>query len=187
MERRDVTRTRNSIKNAYLILSLKMPLNKITVTSIIEEVQISRATFYAYFQDIIQLREKVEQDYIDNKLDFLKDMDFKKLSENPYPVLIEGFKMFRNNAKYIRGLTDSGKDDSFFNRYKVIMKEKLSQYTYLPQNDMQEGIIISCITSIYVDFCREITCDILEKINLEEYTKIISNYISSGIEGVRKK
>ena len=84
MERRDVIRTRNSIKEAYLSLSLRMPFNKITVTAIIDELQISRATFYAHFQDIIELRE---------------------------------------NAEYIRGFTDNGKDDGFFQRYKYVMKD----------------------------------------------------------------
>ena len=114
MERRDLIRTHNFIQEAYLTLSLKMPLNKITVTSVINEVQISRSTFYAHFQNIIELREKVEQDFIDNKLNLLETMDLEKLGENPYPMRIKGFEMCRRNAKYIRGLTDDGKDDPFF-------------------------------------------------------------------------
>lgn len=187
MERRDVIRTRKSIKETYLLLSLKMPLNKITVSAIIDELQISRSTFYAYFQDIIELREKVEQDYIDNKLNLLEDMDFAKLSEDPYPVLIKGFQMFSDNAIYIRGLTNNGKDDSFFQKYKVVMNEKISQYIQLSQNDIQDSIVISCIASIYVDFCREIIYDDNKLIDLEKYAKIVSIYISSGIKGVHKK
>lgn len=187
MERRDVIRTSNSIKEAYLTLSLRMPLNKITVTAIIDELQMSRATFYAHYQDIIELRERVEQDYIDNKLNVLADMDFAKLSENPYSLLIKGFQMFRENAEYIRGLTDNGKDDGFFRRYKYVMKNKISQYTELPPKDIQDSIVISCIASIYVDFCREIVCDSENTINLEEYAMVISKYISFGIKGVHDR
>ena len=183
MERRDVTRTRNSIKEAYLTLSLRMPLKKITVTSIIDELQISRATFYAHFQDIIELRKKVKQDYIENKLNVLQDMNLVKLSENPYPMLIKGFQMFRDNAEYIRGLTDDGEDDGFFHRYKYVMKEKISQYAGLLPKDIQDHIVISCIASIYVDFCRDIVCDIEEKINLEEYAEVISRYLAAGRKG----
>ena len=186
MERREVIRTRNVIKEAYLTLSLKMPLKKITVTRIIDALQISRSTFYAHFQDIIELREKVEQDYIDNKLNALEHMDLAKLGENPYPMLIKAFQMFRENAKYIRGLTDSGQDDAFFHRYKYVMKNKIAQYIDLPPKDVQDGIVISCITSIYVDFCKEIVCDTEEQINLEAYARIISTYIASGIKGVSK-
>lgn len=184
MERRDVIRTRNAIKEAYLTLSLKMPLNKITVTGIIDELQISQATFYAHFQDVIELREKVEQDYIDKKLNRLEDMDLGKLSENPYPMLIKGFQMFRDNAEYIRGLTDNGKDDSFFHRYKFAMKEKISQYIDLSPDDIKNSIVISCIASIYVDFCREIVCDQAGKFDLEEYARIIGGYMAAGIQGV---
>ena len=55
---------------------------------------------------------------------------------------------------------------------------------YLKPKDIQDSIVISCVASIYVDFCREIVSDSENSINLEEYARVISKYISFGIKGV---
>ncbi len=64
------------------------------------------------------------------------------------------------------------------------MKEKISQYVGLMPNDVKDEIVISCIASIYVDFAKEIVCDEKERIDLKDYARIISTYMSSGAKGV---
>lgn len=51
-ERRDVIRSKNAIKSAYLKLSLAKPTQKITIQEVIDVANVSRGTFYAHFSDI---------------------------------------------------------------------------------------------------------------------------------------
>lgn len=57
-ERRDVIKSKEAIKSAFLRACWSKDIRKITVTEIINTANVSRGTFYAHFDDIYDLREK---------------------------------------------------------------------------------------------------------------------------------
>lgn len=61
--------TKKNIAQSFCILYSKMPLNKISVKSVIEYAGYNRSTFYEYFEDIYDLLSYVEDDVIS----YLKD------------------------------------------------------------------------------------------------------------------
>ena len=58
--------TKQAIKAAFLKLLNEMPLNKISVRSIVEECGINRNSFYYHYQDIPSLIEEIAKDEIDS-------------------------------------------------------------------------------------------------------------------------
>ncbi len=59
-----VERTKKNIKNAFLELRSKKPLEKITIKELSELAVINRATFYTHYQDIYDLSEHIEDEIV---------------------------------------------------------------------------------------------------------------------------
>ena len=57
-ERRDVVRMRDTIEKAFFKLNMENQ-NRITVKDVLEEANISRGTFYAYYKDIPDLEQNM--------------------------------------------------------------------------------------------------------------------------------
>ena len=57
-------RTRASIKEAFMTLRVKKPLEKITVKELAELAQINKATFYLHYRDIYDLSDQIENEIL---------------------------------------------------------------------------------------------------------------------------
>lgn len=56
--------TRMVIKNSFVELLKKKPINKITVKEICEMAEINRATFYKHYLDVYDLLDKIEEQFL---------------------------------------------------------------------------------------------------------------------------
>lgn len=56
------------IINAFLEMRASKPLEKIMITELCEKADINKSTFYAYYRDIYDLSEKLENDIIERIL-----------------------------------------------------------------------------------------------------------------------
>lgn len=63
-----VEKTENAIKNAFLELRSRKPLEKITVKELCVLARINKSTFYAHYQDIYALSETLEKEVVDSIL-----------------------------------------------------------------------------------------------------------------------
>lgn len=68
-------RTRASIREAFLTLRAKKPLEKITVKELAELAQINKATFYLHYRDIYDLSDQIENEVLKETLGSLKPGD----------------------------------------------------------------------------------------------------------------
>ncbi len=57
-------KTQRAIKNAFLELRAKMPLERITVKELSDLAEISKATFYLHYADVYQLSEQLQHEVI---------------------------------------------------------------------------------------------------------------------------
>ncbi len=70
-------KTEKAIKNAFLELRSKHPLEKITVKELCRLAQINKSTFYAHYEDIYDLSEKLQMETVQSVLDTIAaDPDF---------------------------------------------------------------------------------------------------------------
>lgn len=64
-ESRVVKRSKRAIINAYLDVAQEKRLDKITVANILERSELSRGTFYAHFRDVNDVRETIENRFLE--------------------------------------------------------------------------------------------------------------------------
>lgn len=74
MDLREI-KTRQSIRNAFLQLRARKPLERITVKELAELAQISKATFYLHYHDVYDLSEQMQNEVIRSLLDSLEKPD----------------------------------------------------------------------------------------------------------------
>ena len=71
-----IQKTEQAIRNAFIELRAKKPLEKITVKELCELALINKSTFYTHYEDIYALSEAIEQETVSSiigGIDHLKD------------------------------------------------------------------------------------------------------------------
>lgn len=68
-------KTKRSIKNAFIELRAKKPLERISVKELTELAEISKATFYLHYHDIYDLSDCLQKEVIKNILSSLGQPD----------------------------------------------------------------------------------------------------------------
>lgn len=61
-----ILKTEQAIRNAFIKLRAKKPLEKITVKELCSLALINKSTFYSHYEDIYALSEKIEQETVDS-------------------------------------------------------------------------------------------------------------------------
>ncbi len=84
-----IQRTKAAIKEAFLVLREKKPIEKITVTELTKLANINKATFYLHYSDIYSLSDEIENVIIDEILLELKVQD--KFFDDPQQYANEIF------------------------------------------------------------------------------------------------
>lgn len=64
-DNRRVKLTKQMIKDAYLELLEQYPSEKISVTDICKAADVNRSTFYMYYDDTVSLRQKIENEVLE--------------------------------------------------------------------------------------------------------------------------
>ena len=59
-------KTKRAIKDAFLQLRAKKPLERITIKELSDHAQISKATFYLHYKDIYDLSEQLQNEVVQN-------------------------------------------------------------------------------------------------------------------------
>ena len=59
-----IEKTKKSIRNAFIELRTKKPLEKITVKELCALACINKSTFYSHYEDIYALSEAMEQETV---------------------------------------------------------------------------------------------------------------------------
>lgn len=68
-----VKKTRNSLRDAFLKLVSKKPIDRITVTELTRLAKINKATFYLHYKDLSSLVEELEDELVEDMVsDFSK-------------------------------------------------------------------------------------------------------------------
>ena len=130
-----IRKTEQAIKNAFIELRSKKPLEKITVKELCELAMINKSTFYSHYEDIYALSETMEQETVASiigSIGHLKDYTPEKSDIYTRELCLA----FMSQLSLIRILF-SGREQSHLG-YR------------LDTNDMSKQILISyCIQGAY--------------------------------------
>jgi AcrR family transcriptional regulator len=73
--------TRMVIKNSFIQMLQKQPVNKITVKDVCELAEINRATFYKHYMDCFDLLKKIEDEMIAELQRFIQESQHKNSTD----------------------------------------------------------------------------------------------------------
>ena len=87
-----IQRTRKNIRDAFIELRSRKPIEKITVKELAEAAFINKATFYQHYEDLYDLSESMEDELIDNIIGSIPHPD--TLLDDPEQATLEIFSAF---------------------------------------------------------------------------------------------
>ncbi|MEA4895971.1 MAG: TetR/AcrR family transcriptional regulator [Oscillospiraceae bacterium] len=119
-------RTQKHLRQALCELMLQKPINKITIRELTERAEVSRCTFYLYYDSIFGMVKSIENDMLSDYSDGLRtilreNVDSKKLISE---LVTFTFRHKYDNLPYSRLLYSSAGDQEFIRQYpKMIIEE----------------------------------------------------------------
>ncbi len=183
-ERRDVARTRKAIEEAYHSLLFKKPYDKITVTDVINEANISRGTFYAYHRDISDLAGYMEDKVLSSLKEVVNEATIDRIMENPKVVVEFIVKDLVNHREELRLMLEKTGGAGLIDKIKRMLRTAVFNEEEL-KNDPALEIVNSGVIGLIVDSCidwilRDQPCD------SEILIGSISDFIAGGIATLRQ-
>lgn len=116
--------TKQNLTDAFWQLYCMKRIDQITVKDITTKAGYNRGTFYAYFKDVYDVLEQIEDSLIPKPLEF-PPVDLHSTST---PSPIDYFiKMYEENSKYYVVLLGDHGDPSFLSKIKNSVKPKINQ------------------------------------------------------------
>lgn len=107
VEYRNAIRSKKLIRNAFIELLQTKPLDKITVTNIVEKADLNRGTFYAHYADINMLIQSIEDEIAQSMYDLLADAENPNLLKAPLPLFLKISQYLEQNKELIIVLMSS--------------------------------------------------------------------------------
>lgn len=115
------TKAEKSIYKAFLELYRQKDINEIRVKEICLKANISRVTFYTYFEDIHCLLNEIEEKILDAAIEIFKTwsyIDLTQLDKNkPISMLVDYYTYVNNNQDIFFAIYNRNSGSRFLKRF----------------------------------------------------------------------
>ena len=123
-EDRRVRRTKKLLTQALTELLQKKQVNEITVKELTDLADMNRGTFYMYYKDIFDMREKIE-DELFQRLDVIaQSHEHGDPTQQVKPILLDLFRFIEENQEMCRVLLSPNGDMNFLHRLYEAIRER---------------------------------------------------------------
>lgn len=181
VERRDVIKSKESIKESFLCICAFKDIRKITVKEIIDGANVSRGTFYAHFNDVYDLKDKIETEIIEQLFCQAQSKDITDVINEPYSVIFVILFSFYNNREKIKKLIGTNRDYRFFFKCEQKLLNILSTSQNYYSEDIMRNVIDNCIMAMIVRNCYNIVTQNLDENDVKKYAEIMSSVIYKAV------
>ncbi len=82
-----IVRTKSAIRKAFNELVQKKDISAITVSELVEAASITRSTFYMYYGSVLEVRNDIEREIMQNLEKIMCENDWLRFMVDPYPLL----------------------------------------------------------------------------------------------------
>ena len=135
-----VQRTRMNIRNAFIELRSRKPIEKITVKELAEAAFINKATFYQHYEDLYDLSESMEDELIDNIIGSIPHPD--TLLDDPEQATLEIFSAFSGQTRLLEILFSGSRRSVLIGKRESRIRELiLRRYPDYEGNPAREVLI----------------------------------------------
>ena len=144
-----IEKTERAIKNAFIELRAKKPLEKITVKELCAEACINKSTFYSHYADIYALSEAIERETVLSIIDSIKDLK-DEFFDNTAGVTLALCLAFLSQVSLIRILFSGKEQNHLANQLDRELKKVIFRKKPEYEKDIEKNIILSyCIQGAY--------------------------------------
>lgn len=162
-----VSRTRSSIKDAFITLLEEKSFNSITINDITTKANINRSTFYSHYMDKYDLMDKYQEEImselstiISKNLIHIKKHEKENLEIISYKTAISIFEYLSENSRFIKAILNLSGDITFHLKMKEFIYKnifKSSKKPLLSENDMlvPAEYLTSYITSAHMGVIQQ--------------------------------
>lgn len=144
-----IEKTEKAIKNAFIELRARKPLEKITVKELCAAASINKSTFYAHYADIYNLSGEIEKETvmsIINSIEHLKDYSFENSDAFTRALCLA----FLSQISLIKILFSGKEQNHLANQLDRELKQVIFRKYPEYENDIEKNILLSyCIQGTY--------------------------------------
>jgi AcrR family transcriptional regulator len=116
--------TKQIIKDSFWELYKEKKIENITVKDITQKAGFNRTTFYAYFTDVYDVLEQIEDDFMPG-IEHLPPIDATR--EHSIDYLINIFSIYEKNSAYYSVLLSENGDPRFALKMKNVFKSMMTE------------------------------------------------------------
>lgn len=154
--------TKKAIRETFIELLNKFPLDKITIKDIVEECGINRNTFYYYYQDIYALVDDVFLAESEKVID--EDTVYESLEGS----MLQSMQFAMQNRKLI------------YHVYNSVGREKVENYLYQVTDRLMIGFVEKEAAGLKVsDIDKKLISDFYKY----AFVGLILKWVADGMEG----
>lgn len=170
--------TKRAFIDAFCIINRQKPIEKITINEISQKAGYNRCTFYQYFKDIYDLRDKIEDIAVNQiKYNFQNRINRDNFSQTFIEAVI---KTQTEQAKIYDILLNSDNIGHFTEKIKREIATTFMEKFKLPADDIKSDYIFEMYFNTVIS---AVSCWIRNNRNLpiEEFSKFIREILTKGI------
>lgn len=171
------------ITSAYLELISEMPIEKVSVTKIVERADLNRSTFYAHFTCPQDVLDRLQNEAIENIMKIVNDVTLGRFLQNPMPLLSRVAEFIEERKDHYRIIVKNQPAWGFLNRLKEILVERMLQDVETLREAKNPLIIqanLRFFAGGYISLFHDWILGELD-MSLEDMTKMTARTISGGI------
>lgn len=148
-------KTRNELKKAFAeLLQDKKVIKNITIKELVNKAGITRATFYTHYDNIYEIAEEIQDDFIQVVFQNIDNLNSKETLRTQIERIANHLK---ENEEMYRMLLASDETLIFINRLNRLMTKKLSEFIIkhkCEDRQLDINFYVDGITSISLKYFR---------------------------------
>ncbi|MEG1165832.1 MAG: TetR-like C-terminal domain-containing protein [Oscillospiraceae bacterium] len=185
---RNAIRSKNAIKNAFVELMRKNDISKVKVKDILILADVSRATFYAHYQDVYSVLEEIENTHIELLKKFLNAQPRYALIDDFMPFIKQLFEQIQENEEFFKMLFAAPNANTFLSKLQKVFVDYM----------MEDEALLQKVRSaeqarLFFSFIAIGTANLLQEWFINEHTfsfdelaNMLNEAILNGISSIKK-
>lgn len=130
---RRVSRTKRSIKEAFVDLLGEKGIDSFSINELCERADVNRGTFYNHFKDKEDLLNAIQSDFLFGLIEFkeqmgsisLSDLALQKITKRPFPQLVSLFEYLKDQSGFLSVMLGANGDPRFGKLLKEILCKEI--------------------------------------------------------------
>lgn len=176
-------KSKKLIKNAFSELLQKKDVEKITVTEIVNLAGLNRGTFYAHYNNTVDVLEEIEKDVSEQILYFFSSYK-DSIMENPTPFLRNIAKFLQKDFEFYRRLICAQAGEHFIDQIKAffikLVVENNSKISHIKDTDTF-AVRVRFYTNGFAGMYEDVFKGRLD-VSLSQLSEIIGQLIKVGFD-----